>query len=277
MDPTPYQAKVKQLRASVAEARQKVEQLKAQVDLAVAEVTGLVSQLEYAEKRRDDYEKLARTSATSQFTLQDNVAKVEVLSAQLHAARAREVNARLALGSEIDGVNTTVAQLTAQLEYTQWELQQTTIRAASDGYVTSLALAVGARAVPLRAAMSFIVADDTMIFGIFDQNGLKSVKPGASVKLVFANRPGEVYTSTIADLLSGTGQGQIGVSGTLARAETVGTSSTYPARIAVPKNVDTDMLRLGMVGTATVISDTSGPIGFLAIILIWVKAYVAYL
>jgi multidrug resistance efflux pump len=40
IDPAPYQAKVKQLQAAVAEARQKVEQLKAQVDLAVADVKG---------------------------------------------------------------------------------------------------------------------------------------------------------------------------------------------------------------------------------------------
>jgi multidrug efflux pump subunit AcrA (membrane-fusion protein) len=64
IDPAPYDAKVKQLRAAVAEARQKVEQLKAQVDLAVADVKGLGSQLDYAEKRRDDVEKLARTASS---------------------------------------------------------------------------------------------------------------------------------------------------------------------------------------------------------------------
>jgi multidrug resistance efflux pump len=275
IDPVPYEAKVKQLQAAVAEARQKVEQLKAQVELAVADVKGLVSQLDYAEKRRDDIEKLARTNATSQFTLQDAVAKADVLTAQLQPARAREINARLALGSEIDGENTTVAQLNAQLENAQWELQQTTIRAAADGYVSTMALAVGARAVPLRAVLSFILADDVMIIGIFDQNGFQSIKPGAVVKLAFVNRPGKIYDSEIAEVMEGIGQGQIAVSGTLARAETVGTSTTYPARI--PANLDRDMLRLGMVGTATTFSDRAGPIGILANILLWVTAYAMYL
>jgi hypothetical protein len=44
-----------------------------------------------------------------------------------------------------------------------------------------------------------------------------------------------------------------------------------------PKGIDPDILRLGMVGTATVISDKAGPIGLLATILLWVKAYAAYL
>jgi multidrug resistance efflux pump len=106
--------------------------------------------------------------------------------------------------------------------------------------------------------MSFIVANDIEIVGVFDQNGFKNIKRGALVKLVFANKPGVVYYTKIADVLRGTGQGQVTVSGTLARAETVGTSSTYPARIDVPKDLDPDMLRLGMVGTATVISDNAG-------------------
>jgi multidrug resistance efflux pump len=277
IDPTPYEAKVKQLQAAVAEARQKAEQLKSQVDLAVADVTGLKSQLDYAAKRRGDIEKLAQTSATSQFTLQDAIAKVDQLAAQLQAAEAREISARLALGSEIEGENTTVAQLNAQLENARWELEQTTVRAAGDGYVSVMALAVGARAVPFRAALSFILANELAIVGVFDQNGFKSIKPGVSVKLVFASRPGEIYYSAIKDVPQGTGQGQLAVSGTLARAEMVGTSTNYPASIDLPKDIDPDLLRLGMVGTATAFSDKAGPIGLLATILLWVKAYAAYL
>jgi multidrug resistance efflux pump len=187
-----------------------------------------------------------------------------LLDAQLQAAQAREINAKLALGSEIDGENTTVEQLNAQLATAQWELEQTTVRAAGDGYVTAMALTVGTRAVLLRAAMSFILEKEVGIVGVFEQNGFGSIKRGAATKLVFANRPGEVYYSTISDAFRGVGQCQVAVSGTLARAETVGTSSSYPAAIDIPKGVDPDMLRLGMVGTATVISAKAGPVGWLA-------------
>lgn len=277
IETAPFKAKVKQLQASVAEAKQKVEQLKAQVEQAVAEVKGLTSQFDYAEKRRNDMAKLARTEATSDFKLQDAVVQVDLISAQLQAAKAREINARLALGSEIDGENTTVAQLNAQLENAQWELEQTTIRAPGDGYVTTMALAVGARTVPMRSALSFILTNNTYIVGIFDQNGFKNIKNGLPVKLVFSSRPGVIYQSTILDITRGVGQGQIAVSGTLARPESIGTGITYPVTIAIPENVEPDMLRLGMVGTATAYSEKAGPIGFLASILLWVKAYMAYL
>jgi multidrug resistance efflux pump len=277
IDPASYQAKVRQLQAAIAEARQKAEQLKGQVDLAMADVRGLESQLDYATKRRSDIERLTQNNATSQFTLQDAVAKTDLLTAQLQAAKAREANARLALGSEIGGENTTVAQLNAQLEVAQRDLDNTTVRAEGDGYVTAVTLTVGARVAPLRAAMSFIIADEISVVGVFDQNGFRNIRKGTPVKLVFASRPGEVYQSTMGDIYRGIGQGQVAVSGTLARAESVGTSTTFPAIIATPKNVDSEMLRLGMVGTATVISENAGPIGLLATILIWVKAYAAYL
>jgi hypothetical protein len=125
--------------------------------------------------------------------------------------------------------------------------------------------------------MSFILANDITLVGIFSQNGFRSVKPGATVKLAFANEPGHTYRSTIGPIAQGVGQGQIAVSGILARAESIGTSTDYPALINVSADMDRNMLRLGMVGTATVIADDAGPIGILANILLWVTAYALYL
>jgi len=163
------------------------------------------------------------------------------------------------------------------LDNAQWELEQTTVRAPADGYVSTMALAVGARVQPASSALSFILAADIAIVGVFPQNGFQTVKPGAIVKLVFLDRPGEIYRTTIGDNIRGVGQGQIAVSGMLARAETVGTSTDYPAQIKIPDGIDRNELRVGTVGTATVFADNAGPIAILANILLWVKSYAAYL
>jgi multidrug resistance efflux pump len=47
-------------------------------------------------------------------------------------------------------VNTTVLQTRAQLDDAKWELEQTTVKAPSDGYASVVALAVGARALQAR-------------------------------------------------------------------------------------------------------------------------------
>jgi multidrug resistance efflux pump len=273
----PYENKLRQLRASLAESRQKVERMRTDVALSLAEVNVVNVQLEPTKQRRDDLEKLARTNTTSQFQLQDANKQVELLSAQFDAATARAENARLALGSTIDGEPTSVAEISAQVDQAEWDLDQTTVLAPSDGYVTAMALTVGSRVVPLRAAMSFIIADDIAIVGLFSQNGFARIKPGARVELSFVNRPGRVYETKIVDVLRGVGEGQIAVSGALARVSQFGMTADYPALIAFPPDLDPDFLRLGMVGTATVIAPDAGPIGLLAIILQWVQAYVMYL
>jgi multidrug resistance efflux pump len=277
IDPTPYKAKVRQLAAAVVEAQQKIEQLKAQVDLAVADVSGLKSQLIYAGKRRDDVESLARTNATSDFKLQDAAAQVSLLEAQVQGAKAREVGARLALGSEIDGENTAVAQLRAQLDAARWELDQTTVRAPGDGYVSTMALAVGTRAVPLRAALSFILADDIALVGVFEQNGFKYMKKDTLVRVAFSSHPGRIYKTKVIDIMRGIGPGQIAVSGTLARPEAIGTSTTFPVRLELPADFEMEDLRLGMVGTATAFSESAGAIGVLSEVLLVVKSYLMYL
>jgi multidrug resistance efflux pump len=192
-------------------------------------------------------------------------------------AKASRQSAKLAMDSEIGGVNTTVAQLQAQLGNAEWELSQTTIRAPADGYVTVVALTVGDRALQLRSAMSFIVESEITIVGMFSQNGFQTIKEGAAVDIVFDNVPGRIYHAKILEIPKGVGQGQIAVSETLARTNAIGGTTVFPAVISIPDGMSRDSLRLGMSGSATAFSEKAGVIGLLASILVWISSYTAYL
>jgi multidrug resistance efflux pump len=277
IDPVPFRFKVMQAEAALAASKQQAEQLKANYQQASATVEGLVAQLAFNTKRLSDMQTLARQQAATEFREQDVQVQQETVAAQLQAAKAAQLSAKLALDSEINGVNTSVIQNQASLDNTKWELDQTTVRAPSDGYVTVMALAVGDRALPARAAMSFIVTDEIMLIGMFAQNGFQTIKRGTAVKLVFDDRPGQIYPATITDIPRGVGQGQIAVSGTLARTTAIGGASTFPAQISIPADLERDTLRLGMSGTATAFAENAGVIGILASILLWVSAYAAYL
>ena len=167
IDPAPFQYKVNQLQASLAAAKQQTEILKANYEQATATVTGLVAQAAYNKKRLADIETLASDDANTQFQAQDKQIQYETVSAQLAAAKAAQQSAKLALDSEIDGVNTSVAQFQAQLDNAIWELSQTSIRAPADGYVTVVALTVGDRALQFHSAMSFIVEKDITLVALF--------------------------------------------------------------------------------------------------------------
>jgi multidrug resistance efflux pump len=273
----PFEYKVKQLEASLVQAKQQAQQLKASYEQASANVEGLTKQVAYNAKRLADISKLSGEMAQTEFKEQDTQVQYETVYAQLQAAKAAQLSAKLALDSEIGGVNTTVAQIDAQLANARWELEQTGVRAPADGYVTMQALTVGDRALQARAAMSFIVTGEITIVGVFSQNGFNAIKPGASVKLVFDNDPGRLHEAKITEIPEGIGQGQIAVSGTLARPRSFGGASDYPAVISIPSTVRPGSLRLGMSGKATVFAENAGVIGLLAWILLWVSAYAAYL
>jgi multidrug resistance efflux pump len=238
IDPAPFQYKAKQLEASLAQAEQQVKQLKANYEQASANVEGLGKQLAFHAKRLADYQQMVSQEAQTEFRLQDTQVQYETVQYQLQSAKAAQLNAKLAMDSEIGGVNTTVAQIQAQLADAKWNLDQTTVRAPADGAVTLMSLTVGDRALQARAVMSFIVTDDIMLIGMFSPNGFETIRPGAAVKLVFDSRPGRIYHGKIVEIPHGVGQGQIAVSGMLARSGSVGGAERYPARISIPDDLD---------------------------------------
>jgi multidrug resistance efflux pump len=277
IDPAPFQYKVAQLQASLAAAKQQTEILKSNYEQATANVTGLTAQVAFNAKRNADILKLATEGANTQFQAQDRQNQYETALAQLDVAKAAQQSAKLALDSEIGGVNTTVAQIKAQLDNASWELSQTTIRAPADGYVTVVALTVGDRALQARSAMSFIVEDEITLVGMFSQNGFQTIKDGAPVDIVFDNAPGRIYHAKSSAIPKGVGQGQVAVSGTLARTNALGGATVFPAEISIPDGMSRESLRLGMSGSATAFADNAGVIGLLASILVWVSSYTAYL
>ena len=246
IDPAPFQYKVAQLQASLAGAKQQVEILKSNYEQATANVAGLTAQAAYNKKRLADIETLAADMANTEFQAQDKQVQYETVSAQLVAAKAAQQSAKLALDSEIGGVNTTVAT-------------------------------VGDRALQMHSAMSFIVENEITLVGMFSQNGFQTVKEGAAVDIVFDNAPGRIYHAKVIGIPKGIGQGQVAVSGTLARTNALGGATVFPAEISIPDGVNRDQLRLGMSGSATAFAGNAGVIGLLASILVWVGSYTAYL
>jgi multidrug resistance efflux pump len=277
IDPAPFQYKVTQLLASLAAAKQQTEILKSNYEQATANVAGLDAQVKYNTKRLADIQKLYASGSNTEFKTQDTQVQFEAVAAQLDAAKATQQSAKLVLNSEIGGVNTTVAQIAAQLDNASWELSQTTIRAPADGYVTVVALTVGARAFELRSAMSFIVENEITLVGMFSQNGFQTIAVGAPVDIVFDNAPGRIYHAKITGIPRGVGQGQIAVSATLARTNSLGGATSFPAEISIPEEMSRDSLRPGMSGSATAFAANAGVIGLLASILVWVSSYTAYL
>ncbi len=277
VDPAPFQYKVKQLEASLVSAQFQALQLISNFDQATANVDGMTKALAYHSRRLEDTRRLLKADASTAFREQDIRNQVDSATYQLAAAKAAQESAKHALASEVDGVNSNVANIQSQLESAKWELEQTTIRAPMRGYVSSLALTKGDRATPASSVLSFVESDDTKIIALFSPNGFETITEGTRVKLVFDNRPGRVFQSEVTSIPRAVGQGQIAVSGLLAKTDAIRGVETYPAVIAIPSEIAVADLRLGMPGSATAFSADAGVIGLIRSVLVWISSYLAYL
>lgn len=277
IDPAPFAFKVRQLEAALVQAQQQAQQLKQSLEQANANVAGLTAQVAFSKQRLDDTQRLTQQGANTLYREQDVQNQYQSFVHQLDAAKAAQASASLAANSQVGGVNTGVAQIEAQLADARWQLEQTAIRAPSDGYATIVALAVGDRATPVRSVMSFVSSVDLDLVGFFQPNGFRTIQPGAPARIVFDFDPGVTHDSKVRDVPLGVGQGQLAVSGTLARVGSIGGVGRYPASLEIPSGIDRQRLRAGMPAQIVVFAKDAGVIGLIMSIVMWLNAYAAYL
>ena len=135
LDPTEYQATVDAKKAALAEAEQSAKQLTAARQTSEARL----EQARAEETRtREAYERVEKMTAGAVPQQEIDTKRGLYLAAKagVQAADAELERARLAETSQIDGVNTTVARLRAELAAAEFDLDQTTVRAPGDGTVS---------------------------------------------------------------------------------------------------------------------------------------------
>ncbi|MGM4922179.1 HlyD family secretion protein [Tardiphaga sp. 804_B3_N1_9] len=147
-------------------------------------------------------------------------------------------------------------QAKAQLEGARWNLDKTTVRAPTDGYVTNLALREGARVanLPLAPVMAFIDTSQTIIGVEITQNDARYVKPGQSVEVTFKFMPGRIYVGKVESVLQAIATGQVQTSGTAVTPKTIQTAP-FVARVILDDMAFAHTLPAGSTGDAAIFTD----------------------
>ena len=170
-----------------------------------------------AQQTYDRQAELFEKKVVAQATLDTATRNLEASRQTWTGAKAEEERARLAYSSNIEGVNTTVARLQADLADPQFDLDQTVTRAPGPGFVTQVALRPGMYVVPapLRPVMTFVNTDiqDQGLGAAFQQNSLQRVKPGDEAEVAFDAVPGRVFKGKVKTVLDAIAAGQIQASG----------------------------------------------------------------
>ena len=141
----------------------------------------------------------------------------------------------------------------ALLQKAQWDLDKTVVRAPAGGYVTNLALRIGARVapLPLSPVMAFIDISDTIVGIEIQQIDARYVERGQAVELTFKFLPGRILTGQITDVLQAIASGQVQASGSAVAPKSV-QSAPFVARVKLDDADAAKSLPAGAAGTAAI-------------------------
>jgi multidrug resistance efflux pump len=209
-DRRPYQYRVDQIAAQLAAAKQNVQMLKADVDAATQNAKKARVELEYTQYQKRIFDKLAQEQAVREEDVEQWMTRVNAAEATNDAALAQLDHANLQYKSEIDGVNTTVANMEAQLELARYYLDNTTLTAPEDGRIINLQVRPGMVAGIYRVGgiAAFIADADRYLLATFFQENLKYVKAGQPVEVSLDLYPGQIFSGTVDRIWRGNGIGQ---------------------------------------------------------------------
>ena len=280
IDPAPYQAVVDRLEAALAEAEQAVPQLKAAWDEAIAARQQAQAERTLAELELGRVAELFKRDAATQNEMDRAVARNDSASGALERTEAAEERARLAYESEIGGVNTTVAQIQAQLDAAIIDLAECTLHAPADGYVTQLFVQPGAVTLTatFSSVMSFVYAGDVVLAAQFPTNALRHMQVDDAAEVVFDTVPGAVFSARVGAIIPATGSGALSPDGSLDTTASLTDSDLVLVRIEVDdERFDQATVPVGTGGTVGVYTDGAKAIRIIRKVVLRIQAWLNYL
>lgn len=214
--------------------------------------------------------------------------KVESLNAQIKSARTDEERARILLkknvGSQrdVDIAEAKVGSLLGELEFAQFQLDSTTVRAPTEGYVSQLILHRGMRATqfPLQPSMVFVHMKDAQILAHFWQNNIINIKAGQQADVAFDAIPGKVFLAEVIQVLPIIAEGQVQPSGNLIRVQPATESAgRVPVRLRItdPRyDAYKDKLPGGAYGQAAVYTENAHHIAVMRKIILRMASWLSF-
>ena len=293
IDPTPYRLEVDTLEAQLVNTQGAMRDLEEQAKGAaakIAEAAGRVrevsAKLELTRRRVEQYRELVTSGAGNRFDLERAQADAREQQGQLDAARSAELQARAGerqvqqkLGAKVNGEYAQVAQIRAQLENAQWQLDQTTTRSPCECYVINLQLRPGGfvAGFPLNPVMTLVEAEGQVV-ALYHQNELHEVEPGNEAEFTLETLPGRIIKAKVNSIVWAQGQGQLQVSGTIPMSGYVAQpAGRYAVKFDIEERDRKLFLAAGAAGHAAIYTDHVVEIQILRKVILRVGSYVNYL
>jgi multidrug resistance efflux pump len=281
IDPRPYQYKVDQLRAELAQATEQVKALKENRDAAAVAVQDRTTQRQFAQQRFDELNKLERSGSATRFSLEDVTNTLNNAIDGLREAQTKLHTAAAQLNAVVNGEHALVHRAKAALAAADLQLAETKVEAPSDGIVTNLQLSVGAYVNIGTQVMTLIDTSEWRMVANFPENALSRIAPGQPAELTLSMYPGRVFEGSVESVNWGVSTGQGLPSGQLPAVATpqnwMTPSQRFPVRLRFDRRQHDLRLRVGATGIVTVYTGGGPLMAGLAHFWMKLRSLLAYL
>ncbi|WP_439102968.1 efflux RND transporter periplasmic adaptor subunit [Congregibacter sp.] len=178
---------------------------------------------------------------------------------------------------ELDTATAQLAQLEAGLANARFNLENTVVRAPTNGYVTNVALREGARvaAAPIASVLPFVEDGDPVIIMQIFQKDLRYIDAGNAAEITFKMFPGEVFQAKVLNVVPASAQGLQAPTGTAAMPQQISHAPMW-VRLEMADPSLFAELPVGATGTGAIYTDKGAPTQMIRRIMIRMDAIINY-
>ena len=279
IDPEPFENAVKAKEAALADALQATQQLRATADSAQKKLESALADRDSAKDVFERSKKLLETGAVAQVQFERAKNNFNAAEATAQSAKSEADRARLEADAVVKGVNTEVARLQAELDTAKFNLEQSVVRAPTDGTVQQNFLRPGmyAASVPLRPVMVFLHNEKPKFVAAFLQNSAQRIEEGSEAEFILPSVPGRFFKGKVNAVGAFIPQGQLQPTGNLVDPEQIKGEGRIQVRIDPEDDLSKYLIVPGSTGQVAIYTHHMHHLAIMRKVLLRMKSWTNFI
>ena len=198
-EPEPFENAVKAKEAALADAMQTTMQFGPRSDSAQKKLESALADRDGAKDLFERGKLLIASGAISQAQFEKTKNTFNAAEATAQSAKSEADRALLEAEAVVQGVNTDVARLQSELDTAKFNLEQSVVRAPTDGTVQQNFLRPGmfAASMPLRPVMIFLHNEKPKFMAAFLQNSAQRIIQDSEAEFILPSVPGRFFKGKV--------------------------------------------------------------------------------
>jgi multidrug resistance efflux pump len=279
IDPKPFENAVKAKEAALAAAVQTTHQLRATADAAQKKLESALADRDSAKDVFERSKKLHATGAIAQAELERAKNNFNAAEATAQSAKSEADRALLEAEAVVKGVNTDVARLESELDTAKFNLEQSVVRAPTDGTVEQNFLRRGmfAASMPLRPVMIFLHSEKPKFTAAFLQNSAQRIEEGSEAEFILPAVPGRFFKGKVDAVGAFIAQGQLQPSGNLIGPEQIKGEGRILVRIEPEEDISKYLIVPGSTAQVAIYTHHMHHLAIMRKVLLRMKSWTNFL